>query len=153
MLDIETENTGADIMNDNKRIISIQLMNGNNSSIFYDGSKINNITAGKNELQSLIENGKHFVGYNIRNFDVPLLDKFLDIKIPSSQIIEIGELQAMEEVRRKVMKKRVSLVQACDVMNVDCVHKALMNEKSEQIKKLPEVINNARAAGKNGLMI
>jgi len=147
-LDIETENTGADILNDNKRIISIQILKEHDAKIFYDGSNTNSIKVGKNELISLVENGKSFVGFNLRNFDIPLIQKFLDVKIPSSQIIEISELPAMDEVRRKLGKNKVSLVQTCDVIGVECKHKNIMNEKSEALKKETHVIEQAKIAAK-----
>ena len=50
-LDIETKNTGYDILNDNKSILSIQLLS-NSKKIFYSGSEKNNIDEGKKELIS-----------------------------------------------------------------------------------------------------
>jgi len=143
-LDIETENIGYDIMEDNKRIISIQLMEGTETKIFYDGSKTDSIEIGKDELHSLIESGKHFMGFNIRNFDVPLIKKFLGMVIPPSQIIEISEMPAMDRVRRQIGKNKVSLIQACDVMGVGCSHKNLMDEKTEKFKQQPDVIEQAK---------
>jgi len=128
VLDIETENIGVDIINDNKRIISLQLMERKSYEIFYDGSKANSIEKGKDKIQSLIENGYNFVGFNLRNFDIPLIKKFLDIEIPSSQIIEIGEMKNMNDVRQKLGKKRPRLVEICDLLGIDCSHKSLMDQ-------------------------
>ena len=46
-LDIETENIGYDIMNDNKRIISVQILNENEPKIYYDGSKSSSLDQAK----------------------------------------------------------------------------------------------------------
>ena len=94
-LDIETENTGYDIMEDNKRIISIQLLDGKTNKIYYDGSENNNLTVAKQDLLSMIENNKNFLGFNIRGFDIKFIKNFLGFEIPGSQIIEISENAAM----------------------------------------------------------
>ncbi len=143
-LDIETENTGYDIMEDNKRIISIQLMEGTKTKIFYDGSKTDCIEAGENKLHSLIESGKNFVGFNIRNFDVRLIKKFLGIEIPASQIIEISEMPKMNNIRKHLRNDWPRLVDCCEFMDVECSHKGLMDEQSNRIKKRPDVIKKAK---------
>jgi len=143
-LDIETENTGYDIMEDNKRIISIQLMEGTETKIFYDGSKTDSIEAGENKLHSLIESGKNFVGFNIRNFDVRLIKKFLGIRIPASQIIEISEMPKMNNIRKHLRNDWPRLVDCCEFMDVECSHKGLMDEQSNRLKKRPDVIKKAK---------
>ena len=143
-LDIETENTGYDIMEDNKRIISIQLMEGTKTKIFYDGSKTDHIEVGENKLHSLIESGKNFVGFNIRNFDVRLIKKFLGIEIPASQIIEISEMPKMNNIRKHLRNDWPRLVDCCEFMDVECSHKGLMDEQSNRLKKRPDVIKKAK---------
>ena len=143
-IDIETENTGCNIMEDNKRIISVQLFDGNNPKIFYDGSEYSNLESAKKELNSLIDIGKSFVGFNIRNFDVPLITKFLGIKIPASQIIEISEMEKMNSVREHYGKKWPRLVDCCEFMDVECSHKGLMDKQSARLKKNPDVIIKAK---------
>ena len=143
-LDIETENTGYDIMEDNKRIISIQLMEGTKTKIFYDGSKTDRIEAGENKLHSLIESGKNFVGFNIRNFDVRLIKKFLGIEIPASQIIEISEMPKMNNIRKHLRNDWPRLVDCCEFMDVECSHKGLIDEQSNRLKKRPDVIKKAK---------
>ena len=143
-LDIETENTGYDIMEDNKRIISIQLMEGTKTKIFYDGAKTDSIEAGENKLHSLIESGKNFVGFNIRNFDVRFIKKFLGIEISASQIIEISEMPKMNNIRKHLRNDWPRLVDCCEFMDVECSHKGLMDEQSNRLKKRPDVIKKAK---------
>jgi len=143
-LDIETENTGYDIMGDNKRIISVQVLDENNSQIYYDGSESNNLEIAKKDLRSMITSGKHFLGFNIRNFDVHFIKEFLGIEIPSSQIIDIGEMPEMEKIRQQLNKKRPRLEQVCNLLGVDCTHKVTMNQRSQKFKELPEVIQKAK---------
>jgi len=143
-LDIETENTGYDIMEDNKRIISIQLLDGKTNKIYYDGSENNNITVAKQDLILMVENNKKFLGFNIRGFDAKFIKNFLEIEIPSSQIIEIGEMAAMDNIRGRLNKKRPRLVEVCNLLQIDCSHKMLMNERSSKFKIMPEVIEKAK---------
>ena len=125
-LDIETENTGYDILNDNKSILSIQLLS-NSKKIFYSGSEKNSIDEGKKELISHIAQGNKFLGFNIRNFDIPMIKKFLDIEIPSEQIIDISEMEPVTEMKRKIGRKRISLFQVCQQIGIDAGHKIDMD--------------------------
>jgi len=143
-LDIETENTGYDIMEDNKRIISIQLLDGKTTKIYYDGSENNNLTVAKQDVLSMIENNKNFLGFNIRGFDIKFIKKFLGIEIPDSQIIEISEMASMDKIRGRLNKKRPRLVEVCNLLQIDCSHKMLMNERSSKFKILPDVIEKAK---------
>lgn len=147
-LDIETENTGYDIMNDNKRIISVQILNKNEPKIYYDGSKSSSLDQAKKDLQTLIEDEKSFVGFNLKGFDIPLIKKFLDIEIPSPQIIEIGEMKKMNDVRQKLGKNRPRLAEICDLLGIDCSHKTLMDQQALDFKKLPEVVQKAEEGAK-----
>jgi len=143
-LDIETENTGFDIMKDNKRIISIQLLDKNSSRIYYDGSESSNLDSVKEELHSMIDGEKHFLGFNIRNFDVHFVKEFLGIDIPASQVIDIGEMPEMEKVRQRLGKKYPKLEEVCNLLGVDCTHKVTMNQRSQKFKELPDVIQKAK---------
>lgn len=64
VIDIETENTGYDIMGDNKRILSVQTYDGNESLIYYDGSDTNDLSDAKRFLEEQIVVGTKFVGFN-----------------------------------------------------------------------------------------
>jgi hypothetical protein len=143
-LDIETENTGFDIMGDNKRMISLQLLDDDIGRIFFDGTNSNNLDSAKKELCSLIDSGKNFLGFNVRNFDVHFIKEFLGIEIPSSQIIDIGEMPEMEKIRQRLGKKKPRLEEVCNLLGIDCTHKMTMNQRSQKFKGLPEVIQKAK---------
>ena len=64
VIDIETENTGYDVMGDNKRILSVQTYDGNESLIYYDGSDKNDLSSAKRFLEEQIGVGTKFVGFN-----------------------------------------------------------------------------------------
>lgn len=142
-LDIETENTGYDIMNNNKSILSIQLLS-NLKKIFYDGSEKNDIDEGKKELISHIEQGNTFLGFNIRNFDIPMIKKFLDIEIPSEQIIDISEMDSVTEMKKKIGRKRISLFQVCQQIGIDAGHKTDMDNLAKKFLDLPSVVELAK---------
>ena len=144
-LDIETENTGTDIKDGNKRIISIQIYNDKIEEIYYDDSNDKNIQKGKERIKSLLDDGYIFVGYNLINFDVPLIKKFLDIEIPFSSIIEIIEMNKIVELRKNL--KKYKLEDVCNELGVECSHKKLLIPLTEQHKKDRDVIEGAKIEG------
>lgn len=144
ILDIETENTGYDIMADNKRILSVQTYDGNDSMIYYDGSSTNNLSDAKKSLEKHIGYDTKFVGFNIRNFDVRFIKEFLEIEIPDSQIVDIGEMQKMRDVKQKMGKNWPRLVEICDFLGIECSHKNLMDSQSLKFRDLPHVIELAK---------
>lgn len=143
-LDIETENTGYDIKEDNKRIISIQLLGEDNGEIYYDGAKINNLEFATKELYSMIDSKKNFLGFNIKNFDVPIIKKFLGVDIPESQVIEISEINVMNDIRRRIGKNKPRLTEICKLVGVNCTHKDIMDQRAQKFRQLPEVIQKAK---------
>ena len=144
VLDIETENTGYDIMNDNKRIISIQTYDGCEGALFYDGSENNAIEAARSKILSTIEDDCMFAGFNIRNFDALFMNKFLGIKIPDNQILEISEMAQMGKIRGKLGKKKPRLADICKHLDIDCSHKNAMDQLAVRFRNLPEVLKLAR---------
>jgi len=143
-IDIETENTGYDIRKDNKRIISIQLLERSNAKIYYEGGSSVDLIAAKNKLFSLIRDGSNFLGFNIKEFDVPLIREFLGVEIPTTQIIEITEIPAMEFVRQELQRNKPRLEEACKLLGIDCAHKEIMTERAGKFRQLPHVINKAK---------
>jgi hypothetical protein len=144
ILDIETENTGYDVMRDNKRILSVQTYNGNEGMIYYDGSETNGLSDAKKFLEIQIELGTKFVGFNVKNFDVRLIKEFMSIDIPNSQIVDIGELPKTKEIKQQMKKNWPRLVELCDFMKIECSHKNLMDDNSQKFKDLPDVIKLAK---------
>jgi len=133
-LDIETENTSHDI-NDNKRIISVQMLVQDKPLLYYDGAPMMNLHSAVEKLKSMIANRDSFVGFNVRNFDAPLIDRFLAVQIPSTQIIEITELPAMDFIRTSVRKPRPRLEEACNCLEIDCRHKEIINNRALKLKQ------------------
>lgn len=145
VIDIETENTGYDVMKHNKRILSIQTYDGNDGHIYYDDSD-NDLSAAKDILNENIESGKKFVGFNVRNFDVRFIKEFLQVDIPSSQIIDIGEMPNMQQIKQKMGKDYPRLVDVCDFLGIECSHKNIMDNYVQSFRDIPEVISNEKDA-------
>jgi len=144
VIDIETENTGYDVMESNKRILSVQTYDGNESMIYYDGSDTHDLSNAKRFLEEQIEMGTKFVGFNVRNFDVRFIREFMDVDIPNPQIVDIGELQKTNDIKQKMGKKWPRLVEICDFLEIECFHKNLMDNDSLKFKELPDVIKLAK---------
>lgn len=144
VLDIETENTGYDIMGHNKRIISIQMYDGQKGSIFYEGSYKNTIDEAKSIIKTQLREDYKFVGFNIRNFDAFFIKEFLGIEISANNIVEISEMHQMDQIREKLRKNRPRLVDICNHLGIECSHKNMMDEISVNFKNQPNVIAMAK---------
>ncbi len=144
VIDIETENTGYDVMGDNKRILSVQTYDGNESVIYYDGSETNDLSDAKRFLEGQIGLGTKFVGFNVRNFDVRFIREFMGVDIPNSQVVDIGELKKTGDIKQEMRKDWPKLVEICDFLDIECSHKNLMDEQSVEFRNLPHVIGLAK---------
>lgn len=144
VIDIETENTGYDVMGDNKRILSVQTYDGNESVIYYDGSDTNELSDAKIYLEEQIGLGTKFVGFNVRNFDVRFIREFMGVDIPNSQVVDIGELKKTGDIKREMRKDWPKLVEICDFLDIECSHKNLMDVQSTEFRNLPHVIGLAK---------
>ncbi|MEM3112535.1 MAG: hypothetical protein QXY90_05800 [Candidatus Anstonellales archaeon] len=149
VIDIETENTGYDIMKHNKRIISVQMFDGGTGRLFYDGSESSPIGAAKEAILSQVDDGYEFVGFNVRNFDVPLIKEFMGVEIPIGQVIEIGEMPQMNDIRRNLGKQWPRLFEVCDHLGIECSHKGLMDNISSRLQSRPDVIALAKDGATN----
>ena len=113
--------------------------------IYYDDSNDNNIEKGKERIKTLLNDEYIFVGYNLINFDVPLIKNFLNIEIPFSNIIEIIEMNKIIELRKNL--KKYKLEDVCSELGVECEHKKLLIPMIEQYKNDPNIIERAKMEG------
>lgn len=144
-LDVETENTGFDVEGGNKRIISVQTLRGSEERLYFDGSKTLGLDVAKRHLAASIASGARFVGFHIKGFDLPQVERFLNLSIPESQVVEIGELPAMDSLRQRIGKARPRLEEICAELGIDCTHKALMDRHALRFRNLPEVLELAKS--------
>jgi hypothetical protein len=137
VIDIETENTGTDIMKDNKRIISVQIGDDTKQSLYWADSKDPrwNLKSAKKEIESLLSQGVIFTGYNISNFDVRVLMQFLGVEIPQSNILDLCQCQP-QKLTQLTGKNKPRLEEACVACGVKVTHKQRMNEKIKKYKSM-----------------
>jgi hypothetical protein len=139
-VDIETENTGADINLDNKRIISVQIGNSTNVELYYADSKYiaYGLSSAKERMAEILSNGYVLTGYNIERFDIPNLAKFLEIQIPRSNFIDLAQTEVIRSLKRS--QGLYKLEDVCSQFGIPVKHKHRMNEKAEAYKTRPDVL-------------
>jgi hypothetical protein len=135
IIDIETENTGADIMEDNKRILSVQIGDYTKQNLYWadSGDPRWTLESAKNEIASLLSQGVIFAGYNIKGFDVRFLKQFLGVEIPESNILDLCLCQS-QKLTQLTGKNKPRLEDACRACGVKVTHKQRMNEKAKKYK-------------------
>jgi hypothetical protein len=149
IIDIETENTGADIMEDNKRILSVQIGDDVAQNLYWADSKDPQWTldSAKKEIELLLSQGVIFAGYNVKSFDVRFLKQFLGMEIPESNILDICLCQS-QKLTQLTGKNKPRLEEACAACGVKVFHKQRMNEKAKKYKSIESVKNQALAKAK-----
>jgi hypothetical protein len=137
IIDIETENTGTDVMEDNKRIISVQIGDDTKQTLYWADSKDPqwNLESAKKEIESLLSQGVIFAGHNIRGFDVRFLKQFLGVEIPESNILDPCQCQS-QKLTQLTGKNKPRLEEACAACGVKVTHKQRMNEKANKYKSI-----------------
>ncbi len=143
VIDIETENTGSDVMNDNRRIISIQIGDDTIQELYYADSRDpeHTLEEAKRRIESLLSQGQVFAGFNIKDFDIPLLKRFLGIEIPEANMIELSETPRVAELKSQ---RKFGLEEVCKECGVQVSHKQRMNEKAEKYRKRQDIEELAR---------
>jgi hypothetical protein len=134
-LDIETENTGLDIIKDNKRILSVQLGNNVNQELYWADSKNPqwNLERAKREILSHLSKEVKFIGYNLKGFDIPMIKQFLNIDITEKQILDLCLCQP-QRISQLTGKNRPRLEEICSACGIEVRHKQRMNERANKYK-------------------
>jgi len=151
IIDIETENTGSDIMRDNKRIISVQIGDDTKQELYYADSEDPRFTLAmaKERIESLLSQGVVFAGYNIKGFDIPLLKQFLGVEIPESSLLELSQTTMVTSLCQQRSRNRLRLEEICILLGIDSSHKKEMKRKAETYKTRPEIIAQAQEAARD----
>ncbi|MGD0978602.1 MAG: hypothetical protein ABR962_05605 [Candidatus Bathyarchaeia archaeon] len=147
IIDIETENTGTDIMEDNKRILSVQIGDDTTQNLYWADSKDSQWTleSAKKEIASLLSQGVIFSGYNIKGFDIRFLKQFLGVEIPEANILDLCQ---SPKITQFTGKNRARLEEACAACGVKVTHKQRMNEKAKKYKSMEAHKHKALAKAK-----
>lgn len=151
IIDIETENTGSDVMKDNKRIISVQIGDDTEQELYYTDSEDPRFTLAmaKERIVSLLAQRVIFTGYNIKGFDIPILKQFQGIEILDSSLLELSQTTAVSNLCLQKGRKSLRLEEICSHLGIDSSHKEEMNRKAEMYKTRPDVIAQAEEEARN----
>ena len=149
VIDIETENTGTDVMKDNKRILSVQIGDDAIQDLYWADSLEPqwNLESAKTEIASLLSQGVVFAGYNIKGFDVPFLREFLGVEIPETNTLDLCLCQE-QKLKGITGRNRPRLEEACEACGITVTHKQKMNEKAKEYTSIEDVKNRALAKAK-----
>jgi hypothetical protein len=149
IIDIETENTGTDIMEDNKRILSVQIGDDVRQSLYWADSKDPKwaLKAAEKKIASLLSQGVVFAGYNVKGFDIRFLKQFLGIEIPELNVLDLCLCQ-QQKLTQLTGKNKPRLEEACAACGVEVTHKQKMNEKAEKCKSVQAHKDKAMAKAK-----
>jgi len=147
IIDIETENTGSDIMRDNKRIISVQIGDATEQELYYDDSRDSQWTLGraKTKIASLLSQGYIFAGYNLKNFDLHFLKHFLGVELPQSNIFDLSDTPQIKAFRNNRIFR---LEDVCRECGIEVTHKHKMNKKADSYKTRQDIRDQAYAKAK-----
>lgn len=147
-IDIETENTGIDIMKDNKRIISVQIGNDTKQNLYWADSKDSlwTLKSAEKEISSLLSQGVIFTGYNIKGFDNLFLKQFLGIEIPELNILDICHTDEIREFHNTTSDWTMEC--ACAKWFVSANYKQKMNTKAEQYKTRQDIQEKAKVGAR-----
>jgi hypothetical protein len=142
-IDIETENTGVDIFQDNKRIISVQIGKATDVALYYADSKdpAHDLSRARNRILEMLSNEHVFTGYNIERFDLPIIKKFLGIEIPSSNFIDLIHTDVIKSLNYS--RSVYHLEDVCSCFGIPVKHKHRMSGKAEEYKTRPDVLSLA----------
>lgn len=150
VIDIETENTGADIIRDNKRIISVQIGNSEKQELYYADARDPSLSTSRvpQRIRTLIAERNVFAGYYLRDFDLPLLKQFLGVEIPGANILEITEMDGIKKLQQRTGRRSYRVEDVCREYGIPTDHKRLMHERAESFRKRPEVLTLADTAAR-----
>lgn len=134
-------------MEHNKRIISIQIGDSAKQELYYADSPNpeTSLMGAEERINELLDKNTIFSGYNITGFDIPMLKKFLDITIPSNNLMDLNTTPLVTNLCKQ---RRLRLEELCTQLNINSSHKDEMNKKAESYKTRPELISQAQEAAR-----
>ena len=134
-------------MEDNKRILSVQIGDDTTQNLYWADSKDPKWTleSAKKEIASLLSQGVIFSGYNIKGFDIRFLKQFLGVEIPEANILDLCQ---SPKITQFTGKNKARLEEACVACGVKVTHKQRMNDKAKKYKSMEAHKNKALAKAK-----
>jgi polysaccharide pyruvyl transferase WcaK-like protein len=150
IIDVKTENSGADLMADNRRIISIQIGDSTRQELYYADASVGerSLFQAVIRIRMLISQGCVLAGYGLKGFEVPLLKRFLAVTIPEANALDLRDMDSVKRLQQKTGKASLDLSEVCSEYGIPADHRRLMDEKAEPLKKKPEILAQANEAAK-----
>jgi hypothetical protein len=150
IIDVKTENIGADVMADNRRIISIQIGDSTRQDLYYADASVGerSLFQAIIRVKMLILQGYVLAGYDLKGFEVPLLKRFLAVTIPEANTFDLRDMDSVKRLQQKTGKASLELSEVCSEYRISADHKRLMDEKAEPLKKKQEILVQANEAAK-----
>ena len=148
IIDVEMENTGAEVVDDSRRIISVQIGDSTKQDLYYAEASVGerSLFQVPVRVNMLMSQGCVFAGYNIKRFELNFLKKFLGVTIPESSVLDLRDMNGVTKLQRRTGKALLELDEVCSEYGIPADHKRLMDEKAEPFKKKPEILAQANEA-------
>jgi len=150
MVDVKTENTGVDAMADSKRIISVQIGDAAKQDLYYADANVGDrsLFQAAIRIRMLIAQGCLLAGYNLKEFEVPVLKRFLALPVPSANALDLRDLEGVKKLQQETGKPFLELEEVCRECGIPVEHNRPLNEKAEALKEKPEIQAQANEAAK-----
>jgi len=138
-------------MEHNKRIISVQIGDSTLQELYYADSPIHetSLSRARERINDLLGKDTIFSGYNLTGFDTPMLEKFLDIKIPTKNLLDLSKTQLVTNICQQRNRNTLRLEELCSHLGINSSHKDEMNQKAETYKIKPEIVAQAQAGARD----
>ncbi len=150
IIDVITENTGPDVL-DIRRIISVQMGDSSKQDVFHaeanDGA--HSLFGVALQVNALVARGSVFAGYDIKQFELPLLKRFLGLTIPGYRVVDLKDLKGVVALQSKATGPILRLDDVCREYKVSLEYKLAIEQKAEAIKKNAETVAKADAAAQH----
>lgn len=132
-------------MEDNKRIISVQIANANQAEVYYADSPdpTSNLETAKSKLEQFVAKGYVFSGFNIKRFDILLLSHFWNVHFPEASVFDLVSHNGVVGLRQYGI---YGLENVCAQYGISVTHKQKMNKRVQSNKVQTDIIAQAKAA-------
>ena len=150
IIDVKTENTGADAVADTRRIISVQIGDTAKQDLYYADANVGDrsLFQAVIRIRMLIAQGSLLAGYNLKELEVPLLKRFLALSIPGANVLDLRDFDGVKGVQQKTGKSFLELEEVCREYGIPVEHNRALSQKAEALKKEPEIQAQANEAAK-----
>jgi len=148
IIEVVTENTGADVMADNKRVLAVVMGDSTKQDLFYadanEGDR--SLFGAAMQINALIAKNYVLAGHNVKGYELQFLRRFLNLNIPEYMTLDLRDLDGVIELQQRPEKPVFKLEDVLAEYKIPLDHRRPIDEKAELLKKKPELIAQADAA-------